>query len=115
MKERSLFYNEVHVAGRRYHEADLVWDELKVGKKLIMELDTDIAGIDPNAIALIFQSKNGEQYLLGYIPRSDNAELAAFLKMGWAHCFECRISAIKPEAHYEDQIHVTIRIVRCRN
>lgn len=112
MKERSLFYNEMHVAGRRYHEADLVWDKLKVGTRLQMVLDTDIAAIDPNAIALVFTDNVGEQYVLGYIPRSENAEIAAFLKMGWARCFECRISAIKPEAHYEDQLHVSIRIVR---
>ena len=44
-----------------------------------MVLDTDIAAIDTNAIALVFTDNVGEQYVLGYIPRSENAEIAAFL------------------------------------
>ena len=34
------------------------------------------------------------------------------LEMGWKNIFECRISKINPDAHYENQIRLTIRIVR---
>jgi hypothetical protein len=34
------------------------------------------------------------------------------LEMGWEDIFECRISKINPDAHYENQIRLTIRIVR---
>lgn len=32
------------------------------------------------------------------------------LEMGWNDVFECRISKINPDAHYENQIRLTIRI-----
>ena len=42
----------------------------------------------------------------------ENVELANFLDMGWNNVFECRISGIKPEAHPENQVHLTIKIKR---
>lgn len=51
-----------------------------------------------------------EEYLLGYLPRTSNTEIAQLLEMGWASIFECRISKINEDAHYENQIRLTIRI-----
>ena len=48
--------------------------------------------------------------LLGYLPRTSNTEIAQLLEMGWATIFECRISKINEDAHYENQIRLTIRI-----
>ena len=52
----------------------------------------------------------GEEYQLGYLPRTSNTEIAQLLEMGWATVFECRISKINEDAHYENQIRLTIRI-----
>ena len=41
-----------------------------------------------------------------------NEEIAQLLEMGWNDVFECRISKINPDAHYENQIRLTIRIKR---
>ena len=57
----------------------------------------------------------GEEYKIGYIPRDENEPLAYFLDMGWSHIFECRISGIKPDAHPEHQVHMTIKIKRNMN
>lgn len=54
-------------------------------------------------------------YLLGYIPSGENEIIAQLLEMGWDDIFECRISKINPETHYENQVRLTIRIVRHNN
>ena len=66
---------------------------------------------DSNAVMVVYE-KDGEEFKIGYIPRGENVELANFLDMGWNNVFECRISGIKPEAHPENQVHLTIKIKR---
>ena len=34
MKKKKLFFKECHLAGRQYHDANEVWEELKVGTLL---------------------------------------------------------------------------------
>lgn len=117
MKAKKLFYKECHLAGRQYHDVDEVWDQLKVGTVLRLERDLDNR-YDNDAVAVMFDEEDrrgnltGESYLLGYIPSDENETIAKFLEMGWSRCFQCRISKINPEAHYENQIRLTIRIKR---
>lgn len=98
-----------------YYDANEVWSDLKVGQELQLRREPDNS-YDANAVQVIFTKpdENGEleEFVLGYIPRDENAELAAFLDLGWGEIFECRISSINEEVHYEQQIHVTIRIKR---
>ena len=114
MKAKKLFFKECHVAGRQYHDADEVWEELKVGTKLNLVRDMDNR-FDPNAVAIVYTQKdenagNSDDYILGYVPKGENETIAAILEMGWNDVFECRISKINPETYYEDQLHVSIRI-----
>lgn len=117
MKARKLFFKECHLAGRQYHDADEVWEELHVGTLLELRRDPDNR-YDKDAVAVMFiegiDEDTGEEdaYLLGYIPREENTEISLLLEMGWTDIFECRISKIDEGAHYEDQIHLTIRIKR---
>lgn len=101
---------DCHLAGRKYHDADEVWNELKVGTTLRLERDMENRH-DLNAVMVVFE-KEGEEFKLGYIPRGENETLAAFLEMGWSHIFECRICKINENAHPENQIHLTIKIKR---
>lgn len=115
MKAKKLFFKECHLAGRQYHDVDEVWEELHVGTLLELERDLDNR-YDKNAVAVIYNQgldvDTGErnEYLLGYIPSDENEEIAQLLEMGWNEIFECRICKIKPEAHYENQIYLSIRI-----
>ena len=117
MKAKKLFFKECHLAGRQYHDVDEVWEELHVGTLLELERDLDNR-YDKSAVAVIYSNgvdeETGEkdEYLLGYIPSKDNAEIAQLLELGWSDVFECRISKINPDAHYENQIRLTIRIKR---
>ena len=114
MVTKKMYFMDCHLAGRKYHDADEVWDELKVGNVLRLERDKDNY-TDPHAVAVMYDRQNKketESFCLGYIPRGENVELANFLDMGWNNVFECRISGIKPEAHPENQVHLTIKIKR---
>ena len=110
MVTKKLFFMDCHLAGRKYHDADEVWDELKVGTTLKLERDKENR-IDPYAVMVVFE-KDGEEYKLGYIPRGENETIANILEMGWNEIFECRISKINPDAHPENQVHLTIKIKR---
>ena len=112
MRARRQFFMDCHLAGRKYYDADLVWNELKVGTELRLELDPDNRH-DPNAVAVLYtrQSEN-EPYMLGYIPRSENTPLAHMLEAGWSSLFTCRISQLVPDVHPENQVNLTITIDR---
>lgn len=110
MKAHQKFFMDCHLAGRKFHDADLVWDDLHIGQSLRMEREMNNP-YDPNAVQVIF-NKDGEDFLLGYIPRSDNRDLASILEMGWDDMFDCRISKLNPDVHPENQIQLTISIKR---
>ena len=38
--------------------------------------------------------------------------IASMLEMGWNKLFECRICKINADAHYENQIRLSIKILR---
>ena len=41
METRKKYYMDCHLAGRKYHDADEVWDELKVGTLLSLKRDKE--------------------------------------------------------------------------
>jgi hypothetical protein len=109
METRKKFFMECYLAGRKYHDADEVWDQLKVGT--VLQLVRDLNNrYDVNAVALSFKAEDEEDYLIGYIPQTENEVLALFLEMGWTDMFECRICKIDPEAYSERQIKLTIKV-----
>lgn len=114
MVAKKMYFMDCHLAGRKYHDADEVWEQLKVGTVLKLERDKENR-TDANAVMLVFQDKDGEEFKLGYIPRGENETIASLLEMGWTDIFECRISKLNPDAHPENQVHLTIRIVRNKN
>ena len=110
MEIRKMYFMGCHLAGRQYHDADEVWYDLRVGTVLSLEPDKENR-YDPNAVAVMYKKADEEDpYIIGYIPREDNEAIAGFLDMGWKDIFECRISKINPDAHPENQIHLTIKI-----
>ena len=116
MKAKKLFFKECHLAGRQYWDVDEVWDELHVGTCLELKRDLENRH-DMNAVAVVYhtiddQTGETEEYMLGYIPRDENETIAQLLEMGWEEIFECRISKLNPDAHYENQIRLTIKILR---
>ena len=104
-----MYFKETHLAGRQYYDVDEVWGELNPGMLLRLEREPDNR-FDKNAVQVVYERNEGDCFLLGYIPRDENKEIAALLDMGWDEVFECRLSKIMPEEHYENQIRLIIRI-----
>ena len=110
MEAKKKYFMDCHLAGRKYHDADEVWDKLRLRTRLRLERDEDTL-YDPNAVAVVFYDREqDEDFLLGYIPRAENEELSSLLEMGWGDIFECRINHINADAHPENQISLTIKI-----
>lgn len=110
-KKKELFF-ECALHGRKFHDADEVWDELRVGTSLRLERDRDNKH-DPNAVAVWYDRKDdGESFIIGYVPRACNDDLAKFFDMGWENAFACRISRKDEDLHYEEQVRMTIWIVK---
>ena len=119
MVAKKMYFMDCRLAGRKYHDADEVWDELKVGTILKLMRDKENR-IDPYAVEVIYERKDKkenveDEFCIGYIPRDENETIASFLEMGWDNVFECRISKINPDAHPENQVHLTIKIKRNPN
>ena len=111
-EKEKMYLMSCHLAGRMYHDADEVWDKLKIGTKLRLVRDEDNR-YDPKAIAVVYDSiEEDKTFILGYIPRSDNFTLSVLLDMGWTHIFECRICQVSPDAHPEQQIQLVIKVKR---
>ncbi len=112
MEAKKKYFMDCHLAGRKYHDADEVWDKLKVGTVLQLQRDMDNR-YDQDAVAVMYHNAEDEEdYCIGYIPRGENETIASILEMGWTNMFECCISKIDEEAHSEHQVHLTIKIKR---
>ncbi|HEY1290797.1 MAG TPA: HIRAN domain-containing protein [Burkholderiales bacterium] len=83
-----LLVQSAPLAGFRYHAAEEVWPELRVGDALGLEREPDNPH-DPNAIAVTWRGRK-----LGYVPRRDNAALAWGLDRGAP--LQARISRLAP-------------------
>lgn len=118
-EERKLIM-ECSIAGIFFHDIDDVWNELQVGTKLALVRQKNNA-YDKNAVAVALAGDydgNPEDFdfdfILGYIPRKDNENLAAMLDAGWGEMFETEICELREHAPYSDRIHIAIYISRTK-
>ena len=82
MKARKLFFKECHLAGRQYHDADEVWEELHVGTLLELRRDLDNR-YDKDAVAVVFvkgvDKKTGEERTVNSVTLKMTDGLDTFL------------------------------------
>lgn len=95
-----------HIAGFTYHDGCVVMDKLKIGAPLELVRE-DYNKYDPLCVAVYYKD-----YKLGYIPKEKNAQLSAFLDMGYADMFETRICRIDPTEHTEHQVSINVYLKR---
>lgn len=107
---------ECAVAGIGFHDINDIWDELSVGDKLALVRERKNK-YDKNAVAVACTGDyDGNpddfdfDFILGYIPRTENHAIAAMLDMGWEDLIEAEISEKKDHAPYNDRLHITVYI-----
>ena len=94
------------IAGFTYHEGAIVMCDLSVGKKLRLVRETGNPH-DCNAISIWYGDS-----MLGYIPRSENEDMAKFFDMGYAGIFDARVQRVSPEEPTEHQVGVVVYLNR---
>ena len=112
-----VLYKECHIAGTTFHNLEDVWDELYGGAKLALVREKGNLH-DRNAVAVaLADDYDGDpenfdfDYILGYIPRTENAHIAMMLDMGWAETFECELSQIEGDNPRAGKLYMKIYIV----
>lgn len=106
IKSNKECFTNCNVAGFTYYEGCEVLGEMKVGEKVQLVRE-DENYHDHYAIAVMYNDKH-----IGYIPRSENRQLAKFIDLGWGEIFEARIQTIDLIAHPEDQLGIIIYVKR---
>ena len=113
--DRKLFL-ECAVAGITFHDVEDIWDELYVGLPVALVREPKNP-YDKKAVAVAvkeFYDIDSDEYdvsdPLGYVPRKDNALLAAMLDLGYEDCLEAEISELKNYGPFSDRLHINIYI-----
>lgn len=105
---------ECPIAGTGYHEAAMVWDQLGVGLRLRLRREPANPH-DPRAVAVyMLGRRDGEEHMLGYVPREHTQAVAALLDMGWETILDARLTAVVPEGTYGEQLRMAVRVIRRR-
>lgn len=99
-------YLSCDIAGFTYHDGAIVMCDLAVGKKLRLLRESGNIH-DPNAISIWFGDS-----MLGYIPRSDNENMAKLIDMGYADIFDARVQRVSPDQNPEHQVGIVIYLNR---
>lgn len=111
-----VLFMECSVAGLSFHveRNDELWDELSVGTKIALVRDRNNKH-DRNAVAIaLADDYDGDpdnfdfDYILGYIPRTENAVIATMLDAGYFDKFDAEITSFKRHGSYEERIRITI-------
>lgn len=116
IKKRRL-YKKCPIAGLSFHNIDDVWDELYVGAEIALVRDKNNK-YDKNAIAIALANDYDDDrdgfdfdYILGYMPRTENEQMAMMMDMGWREMFETEICELNEHRPYSDRIHIAIYII----
>lgn len=117
-KYRQVPFKECAVAGLSFHvdRNDELWDELEEGVSLALVRDRHNSH-DRNAVAVaLADDYDGDaenfdfKFAIGYVPRSENAELAAFMDAGYDEKFSAKITTYRRHGNLNDRIRITIYI-----
>lgn len=115
--KRRVLYKECQIAGITFHDLRDVWDELYEGAELALVREKDNKH-DKYAIAVaLADDYDGDpddfdlDYILGYVPRSENKHLATMLDLGWAEAFECELSRVNGSNPYKGSLYMKIYMV----
>lgn len=113
---KKVFFKECPVAGISFYleKDDELWDELCEGTKIVLVRDRKNKH-DNNAVAVaLADDYDGDEddfdfdFILGYIPRTENAEIAALMDAGYSDKFEAEITTYHRYGNFNDRIRIKI-------
>lgn len=115
-KIKRATYKKCFVAGVKYHNIDEVWNNLYEGEDIVL-IREKYNIHDENAIAVaLTKDYNRDAHnfdfdsILGYVPRSENKQIAQIMDMGWGNMFECEIGNLNELSAYNERIEIAIYI-----
>lgn len=116
-EKRRVLYKECQIAGITFHDLRDVWDELYEGAELALVREKDNQH-DKYAIAVaLADDYDGDpdgfdfDFILGYVPRTENKHLANMMDLGWSDAFECELSQVNGSNPYKGSLYMKIYLV----
>ncbi len=115
---KKVLFKECAVAGTSFHIKydDEIWNELEVGQEVALVREHKNK-YDKNAVAIALKDDyDGDpdnfdfDFILGYIPKSENEEIAKMLDMGWDDVFIADLSMVKPYGNINNRLRVAVYI-----
>lgn len=95
------------VAGVKFHDLSKVIMEIEEGDSV--ELTPEPANqFDPNAVKIIYMSSEGNEVMIGYVPKKISAEISGWLEIGDV---EATITKVNKTAAPWEQCEVTVTFV----
>lgn len=113
-----VLFKECAVAGVSFHLKydDELWSVLEKGQRVALVRHRK-NGYDMNAVAVaLYDDYDGDaddfdfDAILGYIPRSENEEIAKMLDMGWEDMFYVELSTVSRSGRLNDRLRISIYI-----
>lgn len=107
---------ECAIAGVSYHlkPDDELWNELEEGKELALVRHRNNK-YDKNAVAVALACDyDGDadnfdfDFILGYIPKDQNAEIATLIDMGWEDSLSATLSTVSHTGNYNQRLRISI-------
>lgn len=115
---KKVLFKECPIAGISFHIEydDELWDELEVGQEVALVRDRKNK-FDPDAVAVALKDDyDGDpdnfdfDFILGYLPKSENSEIARMLDMGWEDVFFTTLSTVKTHGYINNRLRISIFI-----
>lgn len=118
LPHKKVLFKECAVAGTSFHIKydDEIWDELEVGQEVVLVRERKNK-YDKNAVTIALKDDyDGDHdnfdfdFILGYVPKSENEEIAKILDMGWEDVFYTTLSTVKTHGNINDRLRISIFI-----
>lgn len=113
---KKVLFKECAVAGTQFHLEydDELWEELHEGDEVVLVREKRNK-YDKNAVAVALESDyDGDpedfdfSFILGYVPREENEEIAKMLDMGWEDAFYTTLSTVRHEGKLSERLRISI-------
>lgn len=115
---KKIFFKECAVAGVSFHMEpnDELWNELEEGMEVALIREKNNSH-DKHAVAVApLSDYDGDpedydfDFIFGYVPRTENKELAVMMDAGYTNKFSAKITTLKKYGNPNDRIRITIFI-----